>query len=149
MVLTLSRNFPNLRTRRTSRSLFLDDSAAALTLTIFNIHPLCSLKRIVAVSFSESQDQKPSDHSKPVQIVRDDRAIRRAVLPSEQRVEDSPPAITVGIRRAAIDVPHTLAYVVAARTSTGFHCAFASELPPRVCLEIPDAFREETGGYEV
>jgi hypothetical protein len=42
-----------------------------------------------------AQEQEAGDDNDPVEIVRDDRAVRRAVLPAEERVEDTPSAVTV------------------------------------------------------
>jgi hypothetical protein len=49
-----------------------------------------------------AQEQETENDSDPVQVVGNDGAVRRAVLPSEKRVEDAPAAVAVLERRAAL-----------------------------------------------
>jgi hypothetical protein len=54
------------------------------------------------LAFLPAQEQEASDNDDPVQVVRDDRAIRRAVLPSKQRIENAPSSVSVFERRATL-----------------------------------------------
>jgi hypothetical protein len=50
---------------------------------------------IAALALFPSEEPKPRNHDEPVEVVRDDRAVGSAVLPSEQRVEDAPTPVAV------------------------------------------------------
>lgn len=52
-------------------------------------------------------------------------------------------------RSTYVDVPHTLADIITSRSGTSLCGTFASELDPRVLLEVPDALGEEPGSNEV
>jgi hypothetical protein len=49
-----------------------------------------------------AQEQETSNNDDPVQVIRDNRAICRAVLPSKQRIENAPASVSVFERRAAL-----------------------------------------------
>ena len=93
---------------------------------------------------------KPDNDCQPVHIVPNHTAIRGAVLPAENGVEDAPPPAAGRVFwAAAVDVPHALADIVRAWTGSRLSCVTAGYLVPRVLLEVPDAAREETSGHEV
>ena len=86
---------------------------------------------------------KDDDDAKPVQVVREDRAIGGRVLPAEDGVEDPPAATAVQLRVAAVDVPDALVDVVGAWAGAYLARIAADGLTPRVVFKVPDGLGEE------
>jgi len=77
------------------------------------------------------------DHN-PVQVVRKHRTIRRRICPAKQGVEDTPTTASIDLRRAAVDMPDTLADVVGSWPGACLAGVASDDVVPSVVLEEPD-----------
>ena len=62
-------------------------------------------ERPVSLDLAISHGDKPEHDSDPVDVVRDDRAVRGRVGPSQDGVEETPASASVELRAAALMIP--------------------------------------------
>lgn len=96
-----------------------------------------------------THDGKADDDYKPVDVIRDHRAVGCRVCPTEDGIKDTPARAAVQFRVAAVDVPNTLANIVRAWAGARLRCITANDLIPFVVFKIPDCLGEKTCGNQV
>lgn len=106
-------------------------------------------KGIMAPGLLESQQDEADDDREPEEVVADDTAVGGTVLPTKQRIENTPAAATVQLGVTAVDMPDTLSNVVRPRARAVLGCITTGGLVPGVRLEEPDASGEEAGRHKV
>ncbi|RDW67574.1 hypothetical protein BP6252_08970 [Coleophoma cylindrospora] len=94
----------------------------------------------------ELQPKEAADHRRPVQVVGDHTSIRRTVLPTQKRVENTPPPTARELWVAAVDMPHAPANIIRTRARSVLRGIAAGDLVPLIGLEEPDSSREQAGG---
>jgi hypothetical protein len=105
------------------------------------------LKRQLASALLVKHARDGGDDAQPIRIIRDDRAVRRRVLPAQQSLEHIPSV--VDLRVAAVDMPHRLPHVVRAGPTALLRDIAAHLLGEGVELQTPDGFREHARGDQV
>lgn len=125
--LIISDNNTLARIASTSRALPLDRSRSSSRLGSLSLH-----ERIMSLLLLEAQQHKASHDNEPVQVVRQDAADGRGVLPAQQCVEDAPavPGAAVDFGVAAVHVPDGFADVVGTWARAGFGGVTTGDLVP-------------------
>ena len=113
-------------------------------------------------SLVNSHDYQRTGDEDPVNAVRNNRAYRSRILPSQNSVEYSPSSIRFVFRIATVDMPgvsiiltdsRCLPYrfpnVIRSRPTPKFGCVAANDFCPLVCFEQPDATREQSSTDQI